>query len=269
MSRKPAQRKPRPCIVMAVELLGRDDPRAQEGRALVTVEYFLKGDEDLKKGLERRLYVAGSHVIRTAPMKPGGTLTFWELLDVAYVQAALVRSGIMVRGAVTLGDVITGTDLATGTGLFKAERLRDEVAGVPRVIVDPRLLLETEQNAALRAQHHSVPMGLGYVRSLLREDADGLWFVDYLKVATSELSDPTDRIQLLDEHRQQVDRRLEASTTLDRSSRSWTWLRSYHNNVVEAGVEGGWIRETERSALQVKARSPLLYAFPPSTEKPG
>jgi hypothetical protein len=252
---------------MAFDLLGLNDPTVQEGRALAIVEDHLRDDEFIRKAFERRLFVAGSQVIRTAPIKPGGTLTFWELLDIAHVQAALIRRGVLLRGAITLGDVSTGADFATGRGLFEAERLRDEVAGVPRVIVDPRLILETEQNPALRAKHHTVLMELGYVRDLLREDADGLWFIDYLKVVVSEADEPPDSIWFLDEHRRQVERRLESSPALDGSSRSWTWLRSYHNNVIEACVERGWIEEADRSSLHVKARSPLLYAFPPSTKE--
>lgn len=265
MRKKATPRKPRPCIVMALELLGLNDPKAQEGRALATVEEHLR-DEEGRKALEHRIFIAGSQVIRTAPIKPSGTLTFQELLDTIHVQAALINRGILLRGAISLGDVITEADFITGKGLLEAERLRDEVADVPRVIVDPRLILETEQNPALRAERHTVPIELGYVRNLLREDADGLWFIDYLKVVVWEIGGPAESSRFLDEHRRQVERRLETSTTLDRSSRSWTWLRSYHNNVVDAGIEGGWIDEADRSSLQVKARSPLLYVFPPSTK---
>jgi hypothetical protein len=258
------QRKLRPSIIVALELLGLEDP-ATPGQALAIVEKHLR-DEDREENLERRLLIAGGRVIRTAPIKPGGTLTFRELLDVVHLHAALLDHGVFLRGAVTLGDVTARADFAAGPGLFEAERLRDEVACMPRVLVDPYLIRETEQNPDLRARHHTVPTELGYIRSLLREDVDGLWFVDYLKAVDSEVTE--DYVRFLDEHRQLIHLQLTFSTTRDHSSLSWTWLRSYHNSVVEKCFEDGRIDEAERARLRVTTRTPLLYVFPPSTEEP-
>lgn len=156
-----------------------------------------------------------------------------------------------------------------GTRFAEAERLRDEVAEVPRVVLDPRLIREAEGNVNLRAQHHTVPTELGYIRELLRQDADGLWFVDSLKAFAAEVDEPSACLDFLSEHRRFVERQLGATTSLDRASRVWTWLWSYHNQVVDACVAQGRVDERERDRLRIPAQGPLLYLFPPSARAPA
>lgn len=161
-----------------------------------------------------------------------------------------------------------GSTFAVGTGVVESERMRDDLAVVPRVIVDPRLILEIELNELLRAKHHSVLDELGYARSVLREDTDGLWFIDYLKAFQTEVDEPPMYLEFLEQHRQLIERKLKASTTLDRTSRSYTWLRSYHNRVIDELFDEKRLTDAERSRLRIPATSPLVYAFPPSALKP-
>lgn len=109
--------------------------------------------------------------------------------------------------------------------------------------------------------------GVVFVR-LLRQDTDGLWFVDYLKAILAELDEPEMYPALLEEHRGLVNKRLEASVTLDPASKALTWLWSYHNQVVEECVQRRFINGTQRDRLRLPAQSPLVYVFPPSAEAP-
>ena len=161
-----------------------------------------------------------------------------------------------------------GSTFAVGSGIVESERMRADLAGVPRVIVDPRLILEIELNELLRAKHHSILDELGYARSVLREDTDGLWFIDYLKAFQTEVDEPPMYLEFLEQHRQLIESKLKASTTLDRTSRGYTWLRSYHNRVIDELFDEKRLNEAERSRLRIPATSPLVYAFPPSALKP-
>jgi hypothetical protein len=150
--------------------------------------------------------------------------------------------------------------------VIEAERLRDGIAQVPRVIVDPRLMLESEGNPLFRKDTHSVLEELGYIRGLVREDMDGMWFIDYLKAFMTEVDEPPMYLEFLRQHGQMIEQRLESATRLDPSSRDWTWLRRYHNRVVkELFVDGS----QERKQLRLTAQSPLVYAFPRSAKAPG
>lgn len=263
------QPKPRPCLIAALEFLGLDDPAAPEGRsqqALSAIESNLDRDPELVRLLETDLLITGRHAVYVAPIKRSGLLSFWALLNLVHLQADLISHGVLVRGAITLGSAMVGGGLVSGRGIDLAERLRNEVAHFPRVIVDPALLIETERNPDLR--QHPPMMELGYVRRLLREDADGMWFVDYLRAFQSEVDEPHFYIDFLREHRKLVARRLEGSTTFDHSSRATTWLWHYHSSVVE-GLDEKWrLSDQEKAALRIPAAGPLLYAFPPSAKAP-
>lgn len=257
----------RPCVIIALELLGLDEDDALQVRLRRTLA-LMEQDFGFSARFERRCFVVGYRVLRLAPIKPGGTgaLAFRELLDVVHLQAELMGHRVLMRGAVTLGDTDWRTDLAVGAGISEAERLC-ELAEVPRVMVDPRLLREVENNENLR--DHPPLTELGYIRELLRQDADGLWFVDYLRAIASELDESAMYPDFLEEHRRLVEKRLEACVTLDPASRALTWLWSYHNQVVEECFQRKVINGTQRKRLRLPAQSPLVYVFPPSAKAPG
>ncbi|WP_309891679.1 hypothetical protein [Archangium sp.] len=235
---------------------------------LALIERHLEGPAPARLNAhgEYRLLMVGRRVIRVVPVEAGGSSPFWECLSVVHLQSELVRRGALLRGAVTFGDAAERAAVVTGPGIFEAERLCDEVAETPRVMVDPRLFREVEANEYLHSQ--TVPIELGYVRSLLREDADGVWFVDYLKALKTEVREPSLYLDFLEEHRQLVERQLRQADTLNRQSRSWTWLRSYHNQVIEELYEQKVLGSAERERLRLTAQGSLVYVFPPSAKIP-
>lgn len=275
--------RPRRSIVIALELLGLDEIEQAGERARAVFAGVVKhlGEPKVANHQEWRLFLTGRRALRIAPIKPAGTLLFWELIDILHLQAELVRLGVLVRGAISLGDVSADASISIGRGLTashaeavvgpgvtEAERLRDTVAEMPRVLVDARLIRETEQNADLRAPQHTVAQELGYVRELLRRDNDGLWFVDYLAAFASEVDEPSFYIDFLAEHAELVKRGIASCTELDPKARRWTWLWGYHNRVIEACFRRGRIGAAERAALRIPAEPPLLYTFAPSAKAP-
>lgn len=259
--------RPIPCIITALELIGLDDPMMPPGRvrhALALVESSL-ADPDLTRLYRSRLSVSGRHLVHIAPIRPSGLLPFHAALSMVHLQADLLPLGVLVRGAIAIGLAAARGSTLFGQGIADTERLRDEVALVPRVLVHPQVLREVELNADLRAVHHSPIDELGYLRSLLLLDTDGLWFVDYLRGLQSEVEDPEQYREHLKEHHRLVTRKLEASTVLDRSSRAWSWLWRYHNLVV-ADLSSKWrLDDQEIAELRIPASSPLLYKFPSVT----
>jgi hypothetical protein len=265
----PAALNLRPCVILALEFCGLDDASVKEGRLRRVIEVLDDSSSTVVSRLvERRLFIAGNRVLRVVPIKPNGTQLFWELLDFVHLQVDLIAHGVLLRGAATLGDAGVRSAFAVGSGVVEAERMRDALANVPRVIVDSRLILELELNADLRAKHHTVLDELGYAQSVLREDSDGLWFVDYLKAFQTEVDEPPMYLEFLEQHREFIERKLQIATTLDRTSRGFTWLRSYHNRVIDELFEEKRLDDAERSRLRIPATSPLVYAFPPSALKP-
>ncbi|HSN97893.1 MAG TPA: hypothetical protein VLS89_06330, partial [Candidatus Nanopelagicales bacterium] len=144
-------------IITALELIGLDDstmPPGQVRKVLTFVEHCL-ADNDEVRTYGGRLSLTGHHAIQIAPIKPSGLLPFNAVLSMVHFQSELIQAGVPVRGAITIGDAATRGPVFFGQGIADAERLRDEVALVPRVIVHPRLLREVELNANLRAAQHT------------------------------------------------------------------------------------------------------------------
>jgi hypothetical protein len=88
----------------------------------------------------------------------------WIRLRLARLQMEIVRAGYLIRGAAVLGAFGASDMTMMGEGLARAYRLESTVAQVPRI------LLEAELVAALG------PDTTGF-----RLDADGYWFVDFLR----------------------------------------------------------------------------------------
>jgi hypothetical protein len=258
---------PRLSIVTALDLLGTTGsvtPDGSEIRALRVLRRHL-ADPEIDAQYESHLSVAGERALHVAPVMRGGMLPFWSIVDVIRIQAKLVAYGQLIRGAITLGDVAADGDIALGPGIQEADRLRDEVALVPRVVVSPNLLRETEHLPDLRRHGHTPTKELAYVRKLLRQDADGLFFVDYLSAFRSEVDDFEQYVEFLDDHRRMITARLDAAPFLDRAARSITWLWKYHNEVVDELDQ----KRINRPTLHIPAStSPLLFTFPPSAKAP-
>lgn len=256
------------CVVVSIELLPRAGSAMPVEVKLRTALEILEqsvAQGELPKELDRRVLVMDRRVIWTTPIKENGTLLFWELLAVVHLQAELAASDVPLRGALAIGDVVVQPGFAAGPGVEVADRLRNDVAIVPRVIVPPGVFLEAESTPFLRAKFHTPMDDLGYIKGLLRLDADGVWFVDYLAVYCREAENA---VSYLERQRSLIERRLEAAVELDGESRAWTWLWSYHNRVVDDLREEGRLDEDAYRAVRIPATSPLVYMFPPDAKVP-
>lgn len=257
--------RPRPCLIAALDIIGIDDPAMPEGRARQAVARlieYLGDDSDLASHYGSHWSLAANRALYIAPTKRDGMLPFRVILKVLHLQMALIPLGVVVRGAISLGEATTHDDVIIGKGVANADRLREEVADVPRVIVDPALLQAIESNADLWALHHNSMDELGYVHNLLREDTDGIWFIDYLRASNTEVNDQEDYHKFLHDHKVLVERKLAMATSLNRSTRAITWLWHYHDQRVNL------LKQRFATDLLIAPNSPLLYRFPSSAIAP-
>ncbi len=88
------------------------------------------------------------------------------------VQAVLIREGLLLRGAVVLGGYYHKNDIMFGPALITAHEMQ-ELAGWPRVVVEPRMVWRMEQ------VDRDLAMSLREGEFLITEN-DGLPYVNYL-----------------------------------------------------------------------------------------
>ena len=158
------------------------------------------------------------------------------LYDVLHLQLALVQRGLLIRGAITQGDLHHDSDFVFGPALNEAAEL-EKVAMYPRVIVDRDLL-----SAAGISTSQIIKSGSSTDRdaaSLVAQDLDGLFYVDYFNVHpedfSNEWSDLSEYLTSLREAVKALSSKRQPSLRMKHS-----WLRQKFNAMAESLEKSGF-----------------------------
>ncbi|MBO9621670.1 MAG: hypothetical protein J7500_03060 [Sphingomonas sp.] len=158
---------------------------------------------------------------------------FHELLDLLHAQIQCVGSGVVIRAGVTIGDAHVGLDgkgPVFGPAMVRAYEIETHEAIHPRIVVDRSAYDTFLTDTRLHKEGHSAKMETGYVDKLLRVDADGVRFIDYLAASESEFDHPGGYFEFLGQHAELVRDKL--ATTTGKVRAKFEWLAGYHNSVV-------------------------------------
>ncbi|HIC7646034.1 TPA: hypothetical protein ACW7KW_003726 [Serratia liquefaciens] len=124
-------------------------------------------------------------VVSFAVDQPGGV--FSTLLEIKLLIMTLVSKKILCRGAVSIGKFIHTDNYLFGPALVEAYMLESKAAMYPRVILDHTVIEAGAQN---RNENHNLSEEQEYVQSLLEQDSDGMFYIDYFFKAQIDLDDP-------------------------------------------------------------------------------
>lgn len=170
-------------IVVFMDILGfRDHVKKSEtdrerikriARAIETIHAHTRIDEEW--GQHQVTQFSDCVVVSYLTKQPSAV--FDILLTVSVLQKELASQGFLVRGGITAGDLIHDGHKAFGPALVEAHRMESELAGVPRILVDPKL---TDIARRHPAPHHDGATEAKYVRDFVKTDDDGLEYLDYL-----------------------------------------------------------------------------------------
>src|SRR6266702_1152597 len=129
---------------------------------------------------------------------------FHEFTQLGFIQINLIHRGILVRGAITIGQVCHADGLIFGLGLADAYRLESKVAVVPRIMVSDELIGAHKTDPRLRRKSHTYGDEVEHLAGVLRQDHDGIWFLDYLEFMKSEADDNEQYGQFLLQHKRLI-----------------------------------------------------------------
>jgi hypothetical protein len=130
--------------------------------------------QDLLAEDAHRIYLFSDTVLITCPFTDNGLDRLFE--TVAKLSQHLIYNYVFLRGAVVRGQLFEREHVVFGPGLIRAYDLESKLASYPRVLVSEDVVQRT---ALIPYQPRGRdPMTL---RHRLRRDADGLWFLDWLR----------------------------------------------------------------------------------------
>lgn len=112
---------------------------------------------------------------------------FGSLHGILLVQIDLALKGYLCRGGVARGKLIHNQTVLFGPAMIEAYTLESEAALYPRVILDLDIV---NAGVASHASHHLPLHEQESIMSLLKRDADGMYYINYITGAESELDDP-------------------------------------------------------------------------------
>ncbi len=168
--------------------------------------------------------VADTIYITTAPTTPGGErvlrMTSWMAL-------LLATNGLFTRGAIVRGGHFDDGQVLFSPALVEGYKM-EQTAVYPRVLIPDELQAIVARWSDLSPEVHRV----------VRQDADGLSFVDYLGEAaelqrSGEVSPSRCARFFLIPHKEAIERRWREAPDLPGICEKYEWLAAYHNRHCE------------------------------------
>ncbi|MGQ8823788.1 hypothetical protein ACUTUE_10490 [Bacillus sp. NA_146.1] len=150
-------------------------------------------------------------------------------LNLAEYQFSLARDGFFIRGGVSVGPHFMDEETVFGPELITAYKLESQVA------VYPRIILSKTSKDKVREYISYSPRSDNAFNSVLLEDMDGEWFVNYLNVLFTYYEDNvssddyTPFFPCLEEHRNNIERALDTYANNHKLLKKYSWIANYHN----------------------------------------
>src|SRR5581483_1753992 len=142
------------------------------------------------------------------------------LIDVELIIIDLIMMGFPARGYVSYGQMVHTKDMFFGPAFLDAYE-GEKLAIFPRVIVDERMVILMKQNL-----RHDTDI----VRSVTKNDEDGLWYIDYFGGAEGAVDNQYAAAQYYDALRRLIQDGLKIRDR--RTRQKYAWMRTKYNQML-------------------------------------
>ncbi len=167
-------------------------------------------------------------VISAAPV-PGTSNAEGRVLALAANLAiSLLQEKIFCRGGVASGPTHHQDGILFGPGYMKAYELESQSANYPRIAIADSVVNELRDQFTDRN-----PI------ATLKEDFDGLWYLDMLSTICARLDSPRARIQEFQRIRNLIDSKLQETGPYKHLAR-WRWCAKRFNDFLRESAEESW-----------------------------
>lgn len=206
-------------------------------KILEKVKHFNGSGCEVGDETEARTVQFSDSIIRVRPFGPEhdyGVL-YHELSDLVFLQGELIHQGVFIRGGIAMGKVYLEGNTIFGPAFNRAYELESRFANYPRIVLDHEIF----GNGDLRSKHNSNEDEDKHLKSQLRQDGDGLYFVDYLKAFLSVIDDLSDMPVFIEKCKELILENIKNTKQQSSVLLKYLWLAKYYNEVVQQGKGGG------------------------------
>lgn len=158
---------------------------------------------------------------------------FFTLLEIKLLIMRLLSRKILCRGAISLGKFIHTDNYLFGPALVEAYLLESKAAMYPRVILEKSVI---DIGTKFSSMHHTKIQEKEYIHSLLEQDSDGMYYIDYFYKAHAELDDPEyDFPEYISNLGELIRKGLMGSSHVSKADIrvKYSWMRERYNQMVE------------------------------------
>lgn len=178
------------------------------------------GEED------KEVTVFSDSIVISYPVKLPGSV-FWLLLDIIHIQLEMARKGILMRGGVAVGQLCHIDKIVYGPAMVEAFELENKTAIYPRVIISEQVF-----RTAIQYPGNSPMEDLELIGDLVKQDLDGLWYVDFLR-QREEVDYEYDYFKALHTVKKLIEDEIKLNETKTDVRMKYEWLKSYFNQVAD------------------------------------
>jgi hypothetical protein len=245
-----AKPKYRTCLVSFFDLLGfskmvEDRPPNEIASNVRRFHDTARIPREISEAFEAKSFQFSDSLVRMMPIDsrtnrkfPVGLL-FHEINAIVLASIELANCGIPVRGGLTIGPAYFSGSTMFGPAMLRAYHLESRVAVYPRVVIDPVVIETLKSNPLLKKDTHDLYDEFDHLVRLIRRDADGVWFVDYLYNARDQTDTPEGYGRLLENNRKHIESTLRSRKQLDDVTIKSLWSAQYHNEVLDRLIRDG------------------------------
>ena len=158
---------------------------------------------------------------------------FYTLLEIQHLIIELLNRKILSRGAVVVGKFIHTQEFLFGPALVEAYTLESKAAMYPRIILDKSVIDAGIENSSVGNNPNEEQTSL---ESILEQDSDGMYYIDYFLSAYSEIDEPEYGIPKHIENLGDIIRSgLKGSSHHSKADIrvKYSWMRERYNRMIE------------------------------------
>lgn len=151
------------------------------------------------------------------------------LLSIMFLIIEASRYDLLLRGGITVGLLCHNKKELFGPAMVEAYNLESKTANFPRIILSNNVI---RLAGKFHANHHTSGQEMAYVKSLLKQDEDGFWFVDYFESPNGNFDDEyVDYRSYLQKLRSLIENNLKIKNK--RVQEKMHWMAYYYNKALK------------------------------------